>query len=147
MVSFYPNEGGEGRGEWHKKQWSRKGKRRDGAQILRRGSCSPGWRRRKLCRTLVLSATRRTSRVWRARVCRTCRRRININAQGFTATRRRGGCSSSLVGRMYVYKYVSQRREPFHGPAAFFLTKEVDAGKLGLPASCTPSSPRGLPAV
>lgn len=54
--------------------------------------------------------------------------------------------AASWVGCTFTNTFLNVEN-PAPGPAAFFLTKEVDAGKLGLPASCTPSSPRGLPAV
>lgn len=66
------------------------------------------------------------------------------------------GCSS-LVGRMYVYKYVSQCRDRARRPPHRSIVQarsslpEVDAGKLGLPASCTPAPQggfrRGVPAA
>lgn len=116
MASFYPNEGGERRGG--ESDTRNTGAERENGETENR-YCEEVRVHRvgAAVNSVELSCFLRRGEPaeWRARVCRTCRRRININAQGFSATRRRGGCSSSLVGRMYVYKYVSQRREPRSG--------------------------------
>lgn len=54
---------------------------------------------------------------------------------------------------MYVYKYVSQCRNRAGRLASLRIVQarsslpEVDAGKLGLPASCTPAPPKGVSAT